>query len=81
MNLFARIGFPVAVTVFAAAGVVSPGNRGPVQEYRVEILRQAQDDISPTQDTVVYPVAGYKLRRTLELEEITVLLTILIWKW
>ena len=72
MNLFARIGFPVAVTVFAAAGVVSPGNRGPVQEYRVEILRQAQDDISPTQDTVVYPVAGYKLRRTLELEEITV---------
>ena len=64
MNYLARIAFPVAVTVFAAAGVVSPGSRGPVQDYRVEI--------APTQDTVVYPVAGYKLRRTLSLEEITV---------
>ena len=79
MNYLARIAFPLAVTVFAAAGVVGPGARGPVQDYRMGILRQAQDDsplvltgTSPTQDTVVYPVAGYKLRRTLSLEEITV---------
>ena len=73
MSFLSRIAFPLAVTVSVAAGVVAPGPNGVYHlERSREILRQAQDDTSPTQDTVVYPVAGYKLRRTLSLEEITV---------
>ncbi|MCR4859169.1 MAG: hypothetical protein K5910_00730, partial [Bacteroidales bacterium] len=49
---------------FATAGAVDFG-RGPVQALRLP-------DPGQVQDTVVYPVAGYKLRRTLSLEEITV---------
>ncbi len=75
MNLLSRIVFPVAVTAFAAAGVFDFG-REPVQRQVTGIHRQDQDDRleagSPVQDTVMYPVAGYKLRRTLSLEEITV---------
>ena len=69
MNLLARIAFPVAVTAFAAAGVFDFGSP------RVQgVPGQARNDyaVAPVQDTVVYPVAGYKLRRRLSLEEITV---------
>ena len=51
------------MTVSAVAGILDSGSRGPVHPLRVP---------EPVQDTVVYPVAGYKLRRTLSLEEITV---------
>ena len=65
MNLLSRIAFPVAVVAVTATGAMDLG-RGPV-----EGLRLPEPVIM--QDTVVYPVAGYKLRRTLSLEEITVL--------
>ena len=64
MNLLARIAFPLAVTAVAAAGAFDFG-REPVQALRLP-------EPSVLQDTVTYPVAGYKLRRTLSLEEITV---------
>jgi hypothetical protein len=55
------------VTVFAGAGIFSPGSRGPVQAVRL-----TGPGIAPVKDTVVYPVDGYKLNRALSLEEITV---------
>ena len=55
------------VTVFTGAGILSPGNRGPVQAVRL-----TGPGIAPVKDTVVYPVDGYKLNRALSLEEITV---------
>jgi len=64
MNLLSRIAFPLAVTAFAAAGALDFG-RGTVQSLRLP-------EPAVSQDTVTYPVAGYKLRRTLSLEEITV---------
>ena len=79
MNLVARIAFPLAVTAFAAAGMFGDA-RGPVRG----IPGRVPDDAGVTpwyaaapaeasvQDTVLYPVAGYKLRRTLSLEEIVV---------
>ena len=71
MSFLSRIAFPFAVTVFTAAGVIAPGTRGTF--YRHPGLDPgSQYGIAPVQDTVVYPVAGYKLRRTLSLEEITV---------
>lgn len=68
MNLLARIAFPVVVTAFAAAGTFT-SSRGPVHTTP---LSAAVDAPTEGRDTVVYPVAGYKLRRTLSLEEITV---------
>jgi len=65
MNLLSRIAFPIAVTAFAAAGALDFG-RGTVPSVRLP-------EPAVLQDTVTYPVAGYKLRRTLSLEEITVL--------
>ncbi len=72
MSLFSRILFPVAVTAFAAAGALGIPGRG-------EIPGQARNDYPLARrlsiaapDTVVYPTGGYKLRRTLSLEEITV---------
>ncbi len=65
MNLLSRIAFPVAVTALAAAGALDFG-RSP---YTVSGPGRS---VAPVQDTVTYPVAGYKLRRTLSLEEITV---------
>ncbi len=66
MSLFSRIAFPAAVMAIATAGALDYG-RGPVQPLRPDAgVRVAAPD------TVVYPVAGYKLRRTLSLEEITV---------
>ena len=65
MNLLSRIAFPVAVTALAAAGALDFG-RSP---YTVSGPGRG---VAPVQDTVIYPVAGYKLRRTLSLEEITV---------
>ncbi len=55
------------VTVFAGAGIFSPGSRGPVPAVRL-----TGPGIAPVKDTVVYPVDGYKLNRALSLEEITV---------
>jgi hypothetical protein len=76
VNYLARIAFPLAMTVFAAAGLVSPGARGPVQDYHNDGAYPRTpahvDSEAPSRDTVVYPVAGYKLRRTLSLEEIAV---------
>ena len=72
MSLFSRILFPVAVTAFAAAGALGIPGRG-------EIPGQARNDYplarrlsTAAPDTVVYPTGGYKLRRALSLEEITV---------
>ena len=63
MSLFSRIAFPAAVMAIATAGALDYG-RGPVQPLRTsEGVRVAAPD------TVIYPVAGYKLRRTLSLEE------------
>ena len=46
---------------------------GWTEAVREEIPGQAGNDAeAPVKDTVTYPVAGYKLRRTLSLEEITV---------
>ena len=64
MNLLARIAFPLAVTAIAAAGAFDLG-REPVHALRLP-------EPSALQDTVTYPVAGYKLRRMLSLEEIAV---------
>ena len=64
MSLLARIAFPAAVMAFATAGALDFGNP------RVEPLRIGVRE--PVQDTVVYPVAGYKLHRRLSLEEIAV---------
>ena len=73
MSLFSRIGFPVAVLAMATTGALDFG-RGPVRAGMPGPVRN--DGMvrveSPVQDTVTYPVAGYKLRRTLSLEEITV---------
>ena len=73
MSLFSRIGFPVAVLAMATTGALDFG-RGPVRAGMPGTVRN--DGMvrveSPVQDTVTYPVAGYKLRRTLSLEEITV---------
>lgn len=66
MRLLSRIAFPAAVTAFAAAGVLDFGRPGPAEP----LSRIAAP--APVQDTVVYPEAGYKLRRTLSLEEIVV---------
>jgi len=64
VSLFSRIVFPVAVTAFAATGILFPA---------VESPRRTEAGIAVhAPDTVVYPRAGYKLRRTLSLEEITV---------
>jgi hypothetical protein len=72
VSLFSRILFPIAVTAFAAAGALGIPGRG-------EIPGQARNDYPLARrlsiaapDTVVYPTGGYKLRRALSLEEITV---------
>ena len=67
MGLFSRIGFPAAVTAFAVAGIFDSGRAGSAGTRLPDFAAAA-----PVPDTVVYPVAGYKLRRTLSLEEITV---------
>lgn len=71
--------FPVAVTAFAATGIFRPAsadaNYFPDRFAEKPIcapLSGAVEASSPVQDTVVYPVAGYKLRRALSLEEIVV---------
>ena len=79
MNLFARIAFPVAVTALAAVGAMDFG-RGTVSSGTGPAVFAEDPRSEPgmtqeagmTQDTVIYPVAGYKLRRMLSLEEITV---------
>ena len=73
MNLFSRIAFPLAVTVFTATGVM--GIPGQVRDASSRTLIRhlnVLEGIQAAPDTVVYPVGGYKLRRTLSLEEITV---------
>ena len=91
MSLFSRILFPVAVTAFAAAGVLGiPGqarndyigarndyagvssSRTAIRDLISAPLSAAGNDGFSAPDTVVYPTGGYKLRRTLSLEEITV---------
>ncbi len=71
MNLLSRIAFPVAVTAFAATGIFGLGQGIPGQTRNV-YHGAGNPYVNPVQDTVIYPVAGYKLRRTLSLEEITV---------
>ncbi|MBR5076672.1 MAG: putative porin [Bacteroidales bacterium] len=73
MNLLSRIAFPVAVTALAAAGALDFGRAPFLKDTwaAAEIPDQVWDE-GPVQDTVVYPVAGYKLRRTLSLDEIVV---------
>ena len=84
MSLFSRILFPVAVTAFAAAGIFYPaaessrradGNYFSVRFAEKPIsapLSAAGNAGFSAPDTVVYPTGGYKLRRALSLEEITV---------
>ena len=77
-----RIAFPVAVVAYAATGIFSPSaessrradeNYFSVSEKPISAPLSADGEVNaPTRDTVIYPVAGYKLRRTLSLEEITV---------
>ncbi|MCR5351242.1 MAG: putative porin [Bacteroidales bacterium] len=62
--MLARIAFPLAVTAYAATGIFHFGQES------VRTLRLPEPSV--VQDTVVYPVAGYKLRRSLSLEEIVV---------
>ncbi len=69
MSLLSRILFPVAVTSFAAAGILFPAAESPGRADAAP-LSVAAGVHAP--DTVVYPRGGYKLRRTLSLEEITV---------
>ena len=69
MSLLSRILFPVAVTSFAAAGILFPAAESPGRADAAP-LSVAANVHAP--DTVVYPRGGYKLRRTLSLEEITV---------
>ena len=74
--------FPVAVTAFTVTGIFHPsaessrraaGNYFSVPEKSISAPLSADGSVdSPVQDTVIYPVAGYKLRRTLSLEEIVV---------
>ena len=64
MNLLARIAFPLTVTALVAVSASGLG-RESVQPLHLP-------EPAFTQDTVIYPVAGYKLRRALSLEEITV---------
>ncbi|MCR4824615.1 MAG: putative porin, partial [Bacteroidales bacterium] len=71
MSLFSRIGFPLAVMAFATTGALDFG-RGPVRPMLLPEQPGTGVAAAPVQDTVTYPVAGYKLRRTLSLEEITV---------
>lgn len=61
----------MAVTAFAATGIFGLGQEIP-GHARNDYHATGNPYVSPVQDTVVYPVAGYKLRRTLSLEEITV---------
>ena len=68
MNLFSRILFPVAVTAFAAAGALDFGN----SPFRGIPGQARNEEVVAAPDTVIYPRGGYKLRRTLSLEEITV---------
>lgn len=67
MSLFSRIGFPAAVLAFTAAGVFDFGRTGSPGSLPLSGSASAA-----VPDTVVYPADGYKLRRTLSLEEITV---------
>ncbi len=67
MNLFSRIAFPAAVLAIAATGALDYG-RPAVDAVRLP----APAPVVAAPDTVVYPRGGYKLRRTLSLEEITV---------
>ena len=53
------------MTAFVASGVFSPSAESSRRVAEGEV-------VAPARDTVIYPVAGYKLRRTLSLEEITV---------
>ena len=73
MNLLARIAFPLTVTTLVAAGTFA-FDRRPEQSFHFAQgdTEWALEGAGPIQDTVTYPVAGYKLRRTLSLEEITV---------
>ena len=74
--------FPLAVTAFTATGIFHPasessrradGNYFSVPEKPISApLSDAGYAEDPGRDTVIYPVAGYKLRRTLSLEEIVV---------
>ena len=61
--------FPVAVTAFAATGIFYPAAESS-RRADTAPLSVAASVHAP--DTVVYPRGGYKLRRTLSLEEITV---------
>ena len=65
MNKLSRISFPIAVTALVTFGATD-FHREPAPGI-VRIPAPAA-----VQDTVTYPVAGYKLRRTLSLEEIVV---------
>ena len=67
MNLFSRIAFPAAVLAVAATGALDYG-RPAVDAVRLP----APAPVVAAPDTVVYPRGGYKLRRALSLEEITV---------
>lgn len=64
MKALSRISFPAIVTAIAVAGSLDL-SRGPVESSFTVAPAQAQD-------TVVYPHDGWKLRRTISLEEITI---------
>ncbi len=61
MNLLLRTVLPFAVTILAA------GAPGPVRKPAA-----ATRPVFAAPDTVIYPIAGYKLRRTLSLEEVSI---------
>ena len=56
------------MTAFAAAGALDFGN----SPFRGIPGQARNDEVVAAPDTVIYPRGGYKLRRTLSLEEITV---------
>ena len=61
MNLFSRIGFPVAVMAFATAGALGFGSEPVGNAWSGEIF--------PAQDTVIYATDSYKRHRIGNLEE------------
>ncbi|SKC42863.1 Putative porin [Bacteroidales bacterium WCE2004] len=65
MNLLSRIAFPIAVTASVALGATDFHKEPAPHVVRIP-------EPAAVQDTVTYPVAGYKLRRALSLEEIVV---------
>ena len=70
--MLSRIFFPVALTAFTAVSVLDLDRSAGLSAAGPGVFSGVTGTSAPLCDTVVYPVAGYKLRRTLSLEEITV---------